>query len=430
MSLEEKVRSLSTEPSKYDIYYLRKNPFPAKPIAPYYDPDQVAEAMRKFCESAREDELNFIQDKFIEPAHTERKAMNIWLQGDVGVGKSAIMIKCWNELKKREDVVSIYAPIYKGLGSDGFYKGWVRQLDIDLFEDLAYRLLQKAFLERIDEILAQLKPKARKKAKKKLGDVVAKDYKILRIIFYPVEKPEISELNLVNKEELKKQFEYWLALVPGITVKRLVSSTRGRPAIIPLFLEDPAEAFKNLLDLYPPRYGIAVLQDVILLIDKAGYVMTYLFLDQLDLQWEMAGWSRTKKDKVILQIRTLAAEVLGKLALAATTYPYLSPTLRENPDLMAALPMTPERLCRVERLTKEDVRDVFVAYLSSERTKKDVPELLPFTVDAVDEITSREMGNTRKILLTGHDVLSKAANEKIKQIDRDYIVKYYAPAKS
>jgi hypothetical protein len=426
MGLEEKVKELSAEQSKYNIYYLRKNPFPAKPISPYYDPEQVADAMNKFCESARKDELDFITNKFIKPAYDESESMNIWLEGDVGVGKSAILIRCWDALRKRDDVVAIYAPIYTGLSSNEFYKGWVRELGIDFFEDLAYRLLQKAFLERSEQLLTHLKPEIRQKVKKKLEDAVKEDYTILRGVFYPVKKSEIPQIRHIDKNELSKQFEYWLASIPGITCKQLVSSARGRRAILPLFLEDPAEAFKNLLDLYPPRYAVPVLQDIILLTDKAGYVMTYLFLDQLDFQWERAGWSKAKKDKIILQMRTLAAEVLGKLAIATTTYPHLSPTLRADPDLMATLPMTPERVCTVSKLSKQTVREVFATYLSVERTKTDVPELLPFTVDAIDEITSREMGNTRNILIAAHDILSRAADEKVKQISKDYVTKYYA----
>mgnify|MGYP000542396474 CR=1 FL=1 len=153
--------------------------------------------------------------------------------------------------------------------------------------------------------------------------------------------------------------------------------------------------------------------------------MTFLFLDQLDFQWERAGWSKSKKDRIILELRTLVAEVSGKVSIAVTTYPHLSPVLRGDPDLMSALPMTPERLCVVSRLSKEAIRDVFASYLKVERTKDDVPELLPFTVEAIDEITSREMGNTRQILVAAYDILSRAADEKVKQITGDYVKSYY-----
>jgi len=411
--------------SKYDIYYLRRNPFPVKPIAPYYDPEEVAEAINKFCEVARNEELDFIRKKFIKPALDEGESTNIWLEGDVGIGKSSILIKIWDELKKEKNVVAIYAPIYSGLSSEGFYKGWIRQLGIDFFEDLAYRLLQKVFLGKIDQLLSHLKPEDREKTKKRLENAVKEDYKVLKEIFYRIKISDVKEMKFIDKKELLKQFEYWLSALPGVTCKRLISSSRVKPAIIPLFLEDPAEAFKSLLDLYPPRYAISVLQDVILLSDKAGYDMSFLLLDQLDFQWERAGWSKAKKDKVILELRTLVAEAIGKLAIATTTYPYLSPVLRSDPDLMAALPMTPERLCIIGRLSKEAIRDVFAKYLQTERTKKDVPELFPFTVDATDEITSKEQGSTRNILIAAHDILSKAADEKVKQISKDYVSNYY-----
>ena len=411
--------------SKYEIYYLRRNPFPTKPIAPYYDPEEIAEAINKFCETARKEELDFIRNKFIRPAIEEKESTNIWLEGDVGVGKSALLIKCWDELRKRKNVVAIYAPIYSGLRSEGFYKGWIRQLGIDFFEDLAYRLLQKAFVEKLDALLSHLSPDEQRKVKPKIENAVKENYKVLRQIFHGPKISEIKELRHIDKNELLRQFEYWLASIPGVTCKRLISSSRSNPAIIPLFLQKPEEAFKSLVDLYPPRYAISVLQDIILLSDKAGFDMTFLLLDQLDFQWERAGWSKAKKDKIILELRTLVAEVSGKLAIATTTYPHLSPELRGDPDLMSALPMTPERLCLVSRLGKEAIREIFATYLHSERTKEDVPELLPFTVDAIDEITSREMGNTRQILITAHDILSKAADEKVKQINRDYVKSYY-----
>lgn len=411
--------------SKYDIYYLRRNPFPTKPIAPYYDPEETTEAISKFCETARKEELDFIRNKFIKPAIEEKESTNIWLEGDVGVGKSSLLIKCWDELRKRKNVVAIYAPIYSGLSSEGFYKGWIRQLGIEFFEDLAYRLLQAAFIEKLDALLSHLNFDEREKVKPKIESAVKENYKILRQIFYGPKISEAKELRYIDKNELIKQFEYWLASIPGVTCKRLISSSRSSPAIISLFLQKPEEAFKSLVDLYPPRYAISVLQDIILLSDKAGYDMTFLFLDQLDFQWERAGWSKSKKDKIILELRTLVAEVSGKLAIASTTYPHLSPVLRGDPDLMSALPMTPERLCLVGRLSREAMREIFATYLKLERTREDVPELLPFTVDAVDEITSREMGNTRQILIAAHDILNKAADEKVKQINRDYVKSYY-----
>jgi hypothetical protein len=96
---------------------------------------------------------------------------------------------------------------------------------------------------------------------------------------------------------------------------------------------------------------------------------------------------------------------------------------------MSVLPMTPERVCVVGRLGKEAVRDVFATYLRSERTKEDVPELMPFTIDAIDEITLKSAGNIRQILVAAHDILSRAADEKVKQIDINYIKKYYEPKK-
>jgi hypothetical protein len=416
------------EPSKYQIYFLRRNPFPAVGFAPYYDPDQIDEALSKFCETARKDELTFIREKFVKVA-MEGQSINVWLEGDIGVGKTALLIKCWDELRRKGNIVAIYAPIFEGMGSEGFYKGWVRELGIDFFEDLAYRLLQRAFIEKVDTLLSHLDPDRQKEVKAKIVDAVKGDYKILRQIFYRTKKIEIKELAFINKEQLLQQFEYWLAAIPGLVCKRLVSSTRGNPAIIPLFLEDPEEAFKQIMDLYPPKYAIPVLQDIISLVNKAGYIITFLFIDQLDLQWQRAGWSKAKKDKIVLELRNLVANVIGKVAIATTTYPELSPQFRGDPDLMSVLPMTPERVCVVGRLGKEAVRDVFATYLRSERTKEDVPELMPFTIDAIDEITLKSAGNIRQILVAAHDILSRAADEKVKQIDINYIKKYYEPKK-
>ncbi len=415
--------NLSESSNKYEIYYLRRNPFRAIEIAPVYDRDAIDEVLTKFCETIRQEELEFIYNNFIRPALDEGVTINLWIEGEVGQGKSALLIKLWNDLRKRKDVLAIYAPIESGLSSEGFYKGWIKELGMDFFEDLAYRLVRKLLVKDLEKFLIA-ESEVKEEYAKKLREILLEDHRILRQIFQPGQTPEIKELSYLDKNRIIEEFGYWLITIEGVTTRPLISGSGRRKPILAQFLENPARGFKELFDLYPPRYALSTFRDIIILAHEAGYKMTFIFIDQLDFQWVRAGWSRSKKDKIIREFRNFVSQILGKASIAVTTYPYLTAEFRSDADLMSALPMTPQRLCTLSALDDGKARELIATYLKSERTKEEVPPLVPFTTDAIDEMNRQVRGNVRGLLGLAYDILSKAADEKVTKIGAEYVRSY------
>lgn len=417
--ISKKVDLLGVPQKKYERYYLARNPFPAVAMSPTFRESQLNKAFKTFCEEARKEELDRIWENFIRPAYQEGISINHWLEAEVGGGKSAIMIYLDQLLKDRmktkEDIVSLYAPI--GNGFSDVYSCVVSQLGKNFFEETIYRILNAVFLSNLDKILIEPSDENKETVKK----LIEKDFLVVREVFHPPEEP-ILPLAIIDKERLKRAL---LAELAGnIKCSQLIKETHSRRAILLQFLDDPETAFQNLALLYR-NFRFDALLDFIYLFEKAGYVTTYLFLDQLDHQVVYAHWGRGKLDKIMMRIRLLVVESLGNLATIATSYPFLSAQLRGSEELIAALPWTDERVTLLTPLSNEDVRSIFVKYLQSERTKEDVPELAPFKIGAVDKINEMQRGNIRDILINARSILEKAANEGVDVITSEFLDEYY-----
>jgi len=418
--IPKRVELLAIPQKKYERYSLAKNPFPSVAMAPTLRETQVEKAFKNFCESARKEELDKIWESFVNVAYQDRETANHWIESDVGEGKSAIMIYLAKILKDKMktdgDIVSIYAPI--GNGFSDVYSYIATQLGRDFFENLVYRILKKTVLDDIDAVMTE---PTDEDAKKAIKEAVEEDHLVLREIFHPVKEP-ILPLDLIDPEKTIKQFTAGLA--GKIRCTQLIKHTRAKPAILVQLFEEPDVAYQNLTLLYR-NFRFDALVDFIALFEEAGYVMTYLFLDQLDHQWVYAHWPRAKQDRIRMNIRLLVVESLGRLAIIATSYPHLSAQFRTDQELMAALPWTEERVTTLRQLSNEDVRAIFSKYLKYERTREDAPELSPFTIGAVDKINEMHRGNIRDILIHARDILKKAADANLETIDAKFVEEQY-----
>lgn len=403
-SYAEQVKKLGEKVTKYRKYGLSDNPFPTKAILTDWIPN-IDEILSTFCWEIRKDEILEIHDKLIEEAYYSGKSTNVWLQGDVGVGKSSIMIYMWKELQKhRSDVVALYSEL--GVGFPHVYERVISQLGLNFFSDFILKLAVAVVLKNPDL-------------------VSEKDEAILEELKEDpssIEKYIRGEQEEAGKEETKIDVNQ-LAGVLQTELNQLGVTTKLRDCLVKM-LEDPYEGYNALFKIASTQRRKA-LAELFRVFKFAGYRMSYLFLDQLDFMWRNV-YKKTQQDKIVQEIRQFANETLGHLSIAATTYPDLTPTFESQyPQLKASLPITKRKIVEIKILDTQEAKTMTTKYLEKVKTSESIPGFYPFTEQAIDFICEYRMGLPRDILIDLHDILDEAVEKCVKIIDVDFVKKFY-----
>jgi hypothetical protein len=405
----EFIKKMGPTESIYTKFGLSGNPFPARAIAAERHPD-LPKTIERFSWEARKDEIVQIHKKLIEPAYKERESGNIWVSGRFGIGKTAILIYIWQELRKREDIVALYSEL--GTGFPFVYSTVIGQLKMSFFEDLARRLAHKAVCQYWDRFFEND------------NDPVFLSIKESMTNFQEILKKANREESEEEEEIENPQLTY--ENVQAVT-KTLLSengiTSPVRDGLVKI-LVDPHAGYAILTDKVPQAKKLQALADLIKTFYLAGYRMTYLFLDQLDYEYRF-NYTKSQRDKAASQLKQFAIWTQGYIAIASTTYPDLINYFKLNyPQVLDALPMDAYRIIEIGPLTTEKAKMLTRKYLETVKTKESIPDLFPFTEQAIEYICQAEgiNGVPRSLLNALHSILRSAAeSEKVKLIDVEFV---------
>jgi hypothetical protein len=405
----EFIKKMGPTENIYMKFSLSGNPFPARAIAAERHPD-LPKTIERFSWEARKDEILQIHKKLIEPAYRDRESGNIWISGRFGIGKTAILIYIWQELRKREDIIALYSEL--GTGFPYVYSNIIAQLKLSFFEDLARKLAHKAVCQYWDRFFESNNDPTYLKIKDSLAGFAEVLKKANQEESDEEEEVESSQLTYDNVQAVTKTF----LSENGIT-------SPVRDGLVKIII-DSHVGYAVLTDKVPQGKRLQALADLIKTTYLAGYRMTYLFLDQLDYEYRF-NYTKSQRDKAANQLKQFAIWTQGYIAIASTTYPDLINYFKLNyPQVLDALPMDAYRIIEIGPLTLEKAKILTRKYLETVKTKESIPDLFPFTEQSIEYICQAEgiNGVPRFLLNALHSILKSAAeSEKVKLIDVEFV---------
>lgn len=398
----EELLRLGEEKTIFSKYGLSRNPFPGQELPQVTD---ISAYVKNICIAVREKELRELKEKFLDVAfgmgEEKGKATNLWIHGELGVGKSAIIIFIYNLLKEHKS--DIVVPLYivsPGNGIDDIFNETVRQLGGNFFIELGQKLLAKTIANHVELVHSDKPKKVLQKIEEDPSNIVTfiregtldTDEVVQKTVF------ELSEGHLYVDDKMI----------------RLVLQTS-------INYEKAWDSIKN----YSKKDRLDGLVTLFYLFSEAGFRMTFLFIDQLEYSWRI--WTKSKRDRFIMDVRELVQRSMPYLSVACTSNVDLDEDIQVNhPTILRPLPMNPGRVVVIKPLSKEQMRTLVEFYLDLARVSKKSPELYPFTESAIDFIYDRYNGVTGHILIACFELLNYAARQKLEIIDEEVAKNWYS----
>jgi hypothetical protein len=401
----EELLRLGEEENIFATYGLSRNPFPSQELPQVTD---ISAYVKNVCTAVREKELREIKEKFLDVAfgmgEEKGKATNLWVHGELGVGKSAIIIFIYNLLReyKSDIVVPLYI-VSPGNGIDDIFNDTVRQLGGDFFTKLAQKLLAK-IIARHEELIHSDEPKKIvKKIKDDPSDILAF-----------IQKGILDADELVQKATLELSEGH--IYVDDKMIKLVLETLTN--------YENAWDSIKN----YSKKDRLDGLVTLFYLLSEASFRMTFLFIDQLEYSWRI--WGKSKRDRFVMDVRELVQRSMPYLSVLCTSNVDLTEDIEVNhPTLLRPLPMNPGRVTVIKPLSKEQMRTLIEFYLDLARVSKKSPELYPFTESAIDFIYDKYNGVTGHVLAACFEILNHAARRKLEIIDEEVAKNWYLQRK-
>lgn len=376
------IWKIDSKGSIYAIYGLTGNPFPTTAIEAPGDT-----LSRQFLESVRRHELKAIVDKFIRPT-MQGETTNLWVEGDVGVGKSALLLRVQNVINEKwgDDylAVFIYSPV---AGMEGIYKDFLNNLVLLGLDKIIARLI---------EVAIKAEPKLVKTKKKITSPETLSTYRDL----IKAGSLDTAGIAAALKSQLFKRFPY----VETKFVDDLMD-----------YLDEPEQTIEKLRKLSSSSRS-PFLISLIHLLNLAGYKAIFLLVDQLESGWNK--WTKQQKDRFSIDMRELVVRTKPKLAVEITTNTAIVDDIATNfPTLLRPLPKEGREVI-IKSLTIKDILELVEWYLSKSRKDSNSGELAPFDEEAIKQIATIYNRNTDKVLGRCHDLLLACAEKRIKTITK------------
>jgi len=386
----------------YQVYGLKDNPFPPQPIEAIGSKKELFEYARKVCEPVRRKEIDEIKSKFFRVFLSRNpKATNLWILGDIGVGKTAILVHAWQLLEEKyKQILPIFIQCPQ-TGIYGIYDMTLSYLDRGFFEDLSTALVGKV----IQSHPELLEDKEAKSIAKKLAQPDKRKKEVLRLI-----DDSMIDIDAVARVGTM-----------DFSNGRLFVEDRLLNWVL-LFCSDQATYYEKLTG-YPRNGRLNGLATLFYLIHLMGYEMTVLIMDQLEYFWDTLTFHRRRA--LALDVRELVQRSLPYMSFATTTNVTTSDDMRYNhPTIYRALPWNDMKVVKISRLSSQAARTLVVWYLNLERRKS--TSCHPFTEKAIDVAYDLAGKNVGELLVGLHGILNKAVDQRKppKNIDENFIRKH------
>ena len=395
----KELLELGKEENIYAGYGLARNPFPPGQLPHVFDPSYV----KNICIAVREKELSEIKEKFLEiafgSADQPGRSTNLWVHGELGVGKTAIIYFVYNILKefKSDIVVPLYV-VSPGNGIEDIYKATIDQLGKSPLERLGRKLIIKTIKEK-SELIHGEDPSQ---------------------VLDQLERGS-SLYDLVQREVLDQR-ELFRKATGQLSEGRMYISDKMIGMILDMAI-NPEEALENIKN-FPKRDRLDGIVTIFYLLNQAGYKMTIMFIDQMESSWKI--WGKQKRNRFTMDVRELVQRSIPYLSVLTTSNNELTEDVEINyPTFLRPLPRDPGKMVVVKKMKKEQVRTLIEFYLNLGRVAKKGPELFPFTETTIDYIYDKRVGVTGDILTSCFGMLEHAAHRKYEIIDEKCAKEYF-----
>jgi len=325
--------------------------------------------------------------------------INVWVIGEFGVGKSALMsyVQSIVNSKFKDDLLGIfvYAPL---AGITGIYDDAISDLRKTGALDRAISRVLYTVLGQHPGLL-HAKKQDIAKVRAKLDDSI-ETYKTL-----------VEEGTILPGEILEN-------VVKGIRAKFPYVETKILKHILG-YISEPEEAWDQLKRVRTTE-RLPALVTLVHFLHYGGYKMILLFIDQLEAGWRK--WTKLQRDRFAIDVRELVVRTKPFLSVGMITNNDIISDININyPTLLRPLPLTEERTVTVRKFSFAEVIKLVEWYLSRSRINRDTGELAPFDEDAIRQIYEKRFRNTDKILVSCYDMLRHGATSSVKVISADVV---------
>jgi hypothetical protein len=392
--------------NSYRDYYLSDNPFPATPIVDpskrddringtIYNPDIMIEEIRSFeSKIRRRPPLIYVENSdFVR-----------------GVGKSALLVQQWRQLRKQKGTTSIYVRSEKKFGLADFATRFISHWHQDGY-------LWSAVLNALDAYIGE-NPQ---------GAITAAAAERFAETFPQLPQRAISLLNFMvyNPDQLITDLAVWAHCQIGDEMPLELAH-----AFFKSYLTDP----RTFTDAYPAVLrkhkwdNIAMLAGVYHLLKLGGYEFHYLFLDQFeDVVHGLSGKSLITFNT---EMRRLIEASIGQATLIVTLHPGATNTLsgNEGGDITSIAPLDQRHVVDVRSLAKERAEQLAQTYLDHFRITESSPPsaLYPFTAEAIKKIYEAAKGNIRAYLQALNYAIEKGIDAGCPLIDEKFLTEHHS----
>lgn len=391
--------------SSYKEYHLSDNPFPTTPILnPNSDDDRINGTI--YNPDIMADEIQSFRSKI------RRRPPLIYVENSVferGVGKSALMVKQWQQLQKQEGVTSIYIRSEQKFKPADFAARFISQWHQDGY-------LWPAVL---NTLAACVKENPR-------GEITVAGTERFAETFprLPLRVISLSYFNVFNPDQLITDLAVWAHRRGGDELPLELAH-----AFFQSYLTDP-RAFPDTYSKVLRKYrwdNITMIAAVYHLLKLAGYKYHYLFLDQFeDVVHGLSGKSLITFNT---EMRRLIEASIGRATLVVSLHPGATNTLSgdEGGDITSIAPLDQRHVVDVSSLTEEGASQLAQTYLDHFRLTEPPPpySLYPFTIEAIKDVYRAAKGNIRACLQAFNYAIEKGVDEDCSIIDRDFLVKHH-----
>jgi len=418
---------LAPQQGRYERYNLRENPFPSSPFVNLNSSDARTNG-EIYEPSIRAQEYRAIEENFLKVPQSDPNHLRLGYMLDNsytgrGNGKTALLINLQkkinqdfglsisNDLNKCFAIIVVPETGGKTKTFEGFIDLFVdRIFEANVIEDSLISLRLEAILELYEDFDIENHFSSEEDLKNKLQSRdwytdnnidLRKIYKQIRSNSFvqdlPPDFPILSStplvFQLVDQNDFKKYFE---------------NLKRGKPKI--------EFAFSHLVNLFL----------------AAGFNGAYIFVDDFERIPDFQS-ERQKRD-FALELRTCLFDGLytnartGFYNLILVLHPGVPRLIQsawQESGLEQRSPIlgTHKNVIRLEKIKAEDAFSLVQKYLQAYRIEEVAADTFsPFTKEAVAKIAELNEFNAAKILKMAYEVLERAIQSNISEIDVDFLL--------
>jgi Cdc6-like AAA superfamily ATPase len=430
MNIEERVKQrIDNHGKRFEKFGLKINPFPKSGTANTNESSDFTKLLAPIDPNIKREIENYVIDSLFSEDNNDQKLI-CTITGDYGTGKTQLLLYAkWliQALPKNAYVIYINNPetklseligaVIEHIGQEQFKKYLWGQILNKIKDTNSYK---KELLEYVSNI-----------KNGKVGDLFSGDELISVKNPFSVEN-EVSHkaflqafLDLIPSNNDKKNFNN---ILKQIITQVLLEINENDSVIANYFYNLISEDFgvnktwetiTSGNGLYLDSKVVKLLNAIINIIQSQGFERFYILVDEFE---DITSGRLAKKevDNYSHNLRTLIDKERRWCLLIAMTSAALKDLKLISPPLVDRLT---DREIKIERLTDEQAKQIFINYLNIAREEKNIePSTFPFTEEAIYYINSKSEELPRLLLRRANFLLERASellNEK-EEITKDF----------